>query len=285
MTEYRIEPQFENFAVKLYCEDLGLLLADSDHRQTLVDLLDQYMVLHIRPQRALTKPVIGELGFIFGYPQDRRNPRNIPLERSDAVGYEFIGDFSAKARPNLPGPRIPTYIGSLHYDGISRCSIYTGISAPKTTPNLWADMRAAYANLSLDMRKIIDQRFALHAVIPPPNTPLADFPDFDATTAERRPLVIKHPRTEEPLLYLPKNPASKIEGLNDDEGRDVLHELWAHVNTLPTRYASTVAHNEVVVWDGLGTTHTNPAYPRDQDRTSWFFIVPAPSERLDHFYA
>lgn len=285
MTEFRIEPQYNNFAVKLYCDDLEVLLADANHRQTLIDLLDQYMVLHICPKARVTKPVMGELGFIYGYPKDRRNPRNIPPEKSDALGYEFIGDFSAKARPNLPAPRIPTYIGSLHYDGISRCSIYAGISAPRTTPNLWVDMRAAYADLAPDMRKIIDGRFALHAVIPPPNTPLAEFPDFDPATAERRPLVIKHPRTGEPLLYLPKNPASKIEGLADTEGREILHELWTYVNTRPMRYASTVSHNEVVVWDGLGTTHTNPSYPRDKDRTSWFFIVPAPSVQLDHYYA
>lgn len=282
--EYQIELQYQNFAAKIFCEDLGELISNTKTRGELIALLDKHMVLHFCPEKELTKPVVGNLAFAFDYPKDRTNPRNIPIEKSDAPGFEFIGNFSAKAKPNLPEPRTPSYIESLHYDGISRASVHTSFHTPATTPNLWSDMRAAYANLPMDLRNIIDKRFALHAVIPPPNTPLAEFPDFDPKTAVKRPLVIKHPRTLEPLLYLPKNPASKIEGMDDKEGREILHELWAYVNTSPTRYASTIGHNESVIWDGLGTTHTNPAYPRDKDRTSWFFIIPAERAEVDAFY-
>lgn len=61
------------------------------------------------------------------------------------------------------------------------------------------DIRVSYTNQPGDLCKVIDRRFAMHAVILRPNTPLAEFGDFDSTAAARRALVIKHPRTKEPL--------------------------------------------------------------------------------------
>jgi hypothetical protein len=34
------------------------------------------------------------------------------------------------------------------------------------------------------------------------------------------------------------------------------------------------SHSQMFVWDGLGTTHTSLAYPRDEARTLWFFMIP-----------
>jgi hypothetical protein len=250
-------------------------------------LLDRYMVLHVTPKKELTKPVMGEIAFALGYPKDKRSSgrRPTPPSPTTVPGYEFVADFGAKAKPNLAEPRIPSYIESLHYDGISGYSMQANFNVPPTTPNLWVDMRAAYRSLPAKLKNLVDTHHALHAVVPPPGTPLAEFPGFDAGTSHRRALVIKHPRTGEPLLYLPKNLASKIDGLPDDEGRAVLHELWAHVNTSKTRYASLISHNNLVVWDGLGTTHTNPAYPRDQDRTTWFLIVPGSFTEVESYFA
>ena len=39
------------------------------------------------------------------------------------------------------------------------------------------------------------------------------------------------------------------------------------------------------VRDGLGTTHTNPAYPRDKPRTLWFFIIPGKSAEVEAYTA
>jgi alpha-ketoglutarate-dependent taurine dioxygenase len=249
-------------------------------------LLDRYMVLHITPQKEITKPVMGDFAFALGYPKDKRSSSRRPsLSPTTVPGYEFVADFGSKAKPNLPEPRIPSYIESLHYDGISGYSMQANFNVPPTTPNLWVDMRAAYQSLPAKLKTVVDTHYALHAVVPPPGTPLAEFPDFDAGSSRRRALVIKHPRTGEPLLYLPKNSASKIDGMPDAEGRAVLHDLWAHVNTSKTRYASLIAHNHLVVWDGLGTTHTNPAYPRDQDRTTWFLIVPGSFTEVESYFA
>ena len=89
---------------------------------------------------------------------------------------------------------------------------------------------------------------------------------------------MKSPR---PLLHLPRNPASRIEGMGEVEGRAVLEELWSRVESSPAQYVPLPAHNEMLVWDGMGTVHTNPPYPRDRDRTLWFFIIPTRERALE----
>lgn len=285
-TPYKIKPQVGDFAVHLTTDDFGKLIADPIRVAELRALLDRYMVLHISPTIELTKQVVGDMAFELGFPKERRNGGRGPSTSPTAVpGYEFVADFGSKAKPNLAEPRIPSYIESLHYDGISGYSMQANFNVPPTTPNLWVDMRAAYKTLPVELKKIVDKHAALHAVVPPPGTALADFPGFDAGASKRRALVIKHHRTGEPLLYLPKNLASKIDGMPEKEGRDILFELWEHVNTTVTRYASHVAHNNLVIWDGLGTVHTNPAYPRDKDRTTWFLIVPGKFTEVESYYA
>ena len=283
---YTIKPQDDRFAVQVSMEDYGEIVQDAQAVAEMRALLDRYMVLHIKPEKELTKTVVGDFAFALGYPKERRSAGRRPSPSPTTVpGYEFVADFGSTAKPNVPEARIPSYIETLHYDGISGYSMQASFNTPMTTPNLYVDMRAAYKSLPSRMKKIADTHFALHAVIPPPGSALADFPGFDAKTAIRRPLVIKHPRTREPLLYLPKNAMSQIEGMPVDEGRGVLHDLWAHVNTSKTRYTTTLDHNNLLVWDGLGTTHTNPAYPRDQARTSWFLIVPGNFTDVEGFFA
>jgi hypothetical protein len=283
---YSVKPQSKDFAVQVLMKDYGEIVQNADAIAEMRALLDRYMVLHIRPEVELTKPVVGDFAFALGYPKDRRGTGRRPAVGPGVVpGYEFVADFGSTAKPNLPEPRIPSYIESLHYDGINGYSMQANFNVPITTPNLWVDMRAAYRDLSATVKRIVDTHFALHAVVPPPGTALADFPDFDANTAIRRPLVIKHPRTREPLLYLPKNPSSRVDGMPADQGRGLLHDLWAHVNTTKARYASLIEHNNLVVWDGLGTVHTNPAYPRDKDRTTWFLIVPGSFTDVERYYA
>jgi Taurine catabolism dioxygenase TauD, TfdA family len=283
------------FAAHVECDDFLDLARDPNTTAELQALLDRHMVLHISPQTELNHEAVGRFAVSLGMPKDGR-PRQpsarpgdgqaVPPPRTPmSAEYPFIGDFSSPARDPVAGERVPSYIESLHYDGISSYSVQATFNTPLTTPNLWSDMRAAYQLLPADLKKVVDRRHALHAFVPPPGTALKDFPALEQERAVRRPLRIKHPRTGEPVLYLPKNPASVIEGLPDDEGIPILHDLWSRVNTSPAHYTARAAHNQMFVWDGLGTTHTNPAYPRNKPRTLWFFIIPGKSQDVEAYVA
>jgi hypothetical protein len=137
------------------------------------------------------------------------------------------------------------------------------------------------ADAMSELQQLLDRQFV---VVLAPAREMTKISFGDAATARRAPLVIAHPRTREPLLYLPKNPASTIAGLPDDEGRRVLQELWDFVSRDAPRFESRIQHNQLVIWDGLGTVHTNPSYPRDRDRTVWFLVVPGKSRAVEGYF-
>jgi hypothetical protein len=254
-------------------DDLGPLTRDRSWLDEVQGLLDRRGVVHISPERGITPEDFGRLAVHLGMPAGaglHRDGVAPPL----SAEYPFIADLSLPARPPRTSERAPSYIESLHYDGISAYSMQATLDAAPTTPNLWVDMAAAYRTLPDDLRSLVDTHDALHGYVPRPGTAFADFPALDRSRARRRPLRIEHPRTGDALLYLPRSPASVIDGLPDGEGAAILHELWEHVERLPARYEAYAASNQLFLWDGLGTTHTNPAFPRAHPLTLWFLIVP-----------
>lgn len=290
---YSLKPANDGFAAVLETRDFGALSSDPVIAAELQRKLDQHLVLHVRPEAPLTRETIGRMAYQLGYPKGGAPARRPAasdgytaqgsmaatgqLARPARPGgeFSFVADFGGPAQPPLTAPRAPGYLETLHYDGISAYSINTTIDVPPTTPHTFADMRAAYRALPRDLKRVVDKGFALHAGMATPQTPYSQLPAFDAKTASRRPLAIAHARTGEPLLYLPKNPASLIEGMDEQEGRQILASLWARVNTQRNRYMGYSADNEALIWDGMGTTHTNPSYARDKARVSWFFIIPS----------
>jgi Taurine catabolism dioxygenase TauD, TfdA family len=270
---YQLTVGDRDFGARVLVRDLTPLSLDPEMRAELQGLLDKHLVLHITSEADVTAQGVGELAFHLGY---KRNPEN---------PYAFARPFrSASARPaSAPDmPEKPGYLQSYHYDGISNYSVQAEFNSSPRTPNMFVSMRHAYRDLPRELKQIADKSWALHAGMATPQTPYDELPKFDAAPPSRRPMVIKHFRTGEPLLHLPKNPDSKIEGMSDAEGRAILAEFWTLVNRSTTRMPVAMKHNEVVVWDGMGTMHTNPAYPRNHTRTIWFFIIPATYELQGH---
>ncbi|MGD2134242.1 MAG: TauD/TfdA family dioxygenase [Maricaulaceae bacterium] len=286
MASYSATPQVDGFAVRLETDDLLELARDEAGLADLQRLLDRHFVLIAAPSKEITAEAVGRIALHLGMPNEppaADSPRaRLPRVSAD---FPFINDFSSPPRELPSEPARPSYVSSLHYDGISAYSVQANFVAPLTTPNMWSDMRFAYADLPAHLRRIVDSGHALHAIVPPPGTPLEDFPPFEAGDAARRPLRIKHPHTNEPLLYLPKNPDSRIEGLPVDEGQAILSELWERIYTSPARHTARATENTLFIWDGLGTTHTNPAYPRDQERRTWFFIIPSKTGEVEPYAA
>jgi hypothetical protein len=281
LMEAKIQPG--GFAAVLETEDFAAYAEDPGRFAELQALLDKHLVVHAKPARPLSRESVGRMAYRLGYPTD---PAMRPKLRPGApVGpegeFSFVADFGSKADTSgRPAP--PTsYIESLHQDGISAYSVSAVFNVSPLNPQEFVDLRAAYQGLPRDLKAIVETRHALHAGMATPRTPYAELPAYDEDSASRRPMVVKHARTGEALLHLPKNPASRIEGLDEADSARVIAALWAHCEALPARYAAIPQHNEMIVWDGMGALHTNPAYPRDRDRTVWFFIIPSKLPALE----
>lgn len=273
---YSVKPQNDGFAAVLETSDFMTLASDPAAAADLQRLLDKHLVLHIRPEAPLTREAVGRMAYHLGYVRNERPARANPQYGE----FSFIADFGGPAQPPLTAPRTPGYLESLHYDGVVDYSCNTTIDVPPTTPHTFSDCRAAYRALPKDLKKVVEQNFALHAGMATPQTPYRDLPPLDRATAQRRPLLVQHFRTGDPLLHLPKNPASVIEGLPEKEGKDILADLWARVNASKWRYAAVSGDNETIYWDNFGTLHTNPGYDRTKARVTWFFTIPGKTKPI-----
>lgn len=282
---YVLRPMNDGFAAVLETRDFGVLANDPVAAAEIRSKLDRHLILHVRPEAPLTRPAIGVMAYALGYPRGGqatpRSPGSSATQaaparprRNDYGEFSFIADFGGPAEPLPTVSRKPRYIETLHTDG-GAYSINTTIDVPPASPHTFADMQTAYRTLPRHLKQIVERSYALHAGLATTSTPYDELPAFDAKTALRRPMVLEHYNTKAPQLYVPKNPQSLIEGMPEDEGRAVIAELWAHVNTQHTRYMAWSGENETMIWDAFGTTHTNPSYRRDKARTTWFFVIPS----------
>jgi taurine dioxygenase len=69
------------------------------------------------------------------------------------------------------------------------------------------------------------------------------------------PLVVRHPETGRPSLYLGRRPNAWILGLSDADSDALLDELWAHVQQGPHLWTQEWCQGDLVIWDNRCTLH------------------------------
>lgn len=69
------------------------------------------------------------------------------------------------------------------------------------------------------------------------------------------PLVVRHPETGKPSLYLGRRPNAWVVGLSDAESDALLDEIWAHVQNGPFSWAQQWRRGDLVIWDNRCTLH------------------------------
>jgi taurine dioxygenase len=126
----------------------------------------------------------------------------------------------------------------------------------------WVSLSAAYASLPEEVQARIGPLRAVHST----------GPDRDA--GPRRPLVLRHPPTDRPVLHLPLRRDAAIEGVDEAESAALMRTLWEAVETSPARYEHVLESGDLFVWDNIAAVHDNPAFPRAKDRVVWFLTIP-----------
>ena len=69
------------------------------------------------------------------------------------------------------------------------------------------------------------------------------------------PLVMEHPRTGEPILYVNLNQTARIVGLAPQESADLLEALFEHLYREENVYEHRWRNGDLVMWDNLATQH------------------------------
>lgn len=225
-------------------------------------LLDQ-VVVRVTSAEPIDPAAISAVATELGNP-----PPHTGVGARSVPGHEIIGDFSARAKPDDGRPRTPSAIEALHQDfgvifrGFSSHSILHTREVSPVKPMRWVSLTAVYASLPPGLQERIRPLRAVHASGP------------DRTVGQRRPMVLSHPQTGEPVLHLPMRRDAAIENVDDAEGGTLLETLWEAVETSPARYEHVLESGDLFVWDNIASVHDNPAFPRDKDRVVWFLTIP-----------
>lgn len=122
---------------------------------------------------------------------------------------------------------------------------------------VFASMTEAYALLSDPIKALVGSLNAVHDGALPWRESYGREPDpgaqFNRTV---HPIVIAHPETGKPLLWVNRGFTTKIEGVSRLESRALLEMLFQHIESTP-RVQCRVRWdaNTLVIWDNIATQH------------------------------
>jgi taurine dioxygenase len=144
---------------------------------------------------------------------------------------------------------------------------------PEGGKTRFMDMYRAYKTLPDALKKRIDGRTAHHQA--------SGSRSYIGTGRYQpgadQPLVLVHPTTGRKALYLNYNLIRSIDGLDEEEGKQLLAELHAHLEAMPF-YSHTWLEGDIVAWDNACTAHmvtpTDPQFHRTLNRLTTTVIQP-----------
>jgi taurine dioxygenase len=211
--------------------DLGQLLADEGARTDLRQaVLDHHLVVlrgldptpeeHVQLAGVLGEPIV---------PEDhlpKRDGHPLVCRFDSAVGYKA---------------------DRWHTDGTFRDIVPSAaVLVMRTSPGTggdttWSNCAAAYQDLSGGMKRLLDGRRALHD----------QGPDAKAV----HPVVVAHPETGRPVLFVNDIFTRQIMNLPIDESSALLPFLIRHVGRPEFTYRHRWAEGDVVIWDNRSTQH------------------------------
>lgn len=236
--------------------DLSLPLSDEAGREVR-RALAEWKVIFFRDQHALTPDSHEALARLWGepepnpfFPQGDRVAVSRLAKDAAMVGQENIwhSDHSFMAAPALG-------------------SILRAIEVPQAGGDtMWADMGAAYDNLTDAMKERIDGLRAVHDWVPTWGASMTDEQIArlrPALPEVEHPVVVRHPLTGRRTLYVNEPFTTRIVGLDEDESRELLHELGLQARIPEYQVRFHWQPDSVAIWDNIAVQHyaVNDYYP------------------------
>jgi taurine dioxygenase len=241
---------------------------DGDTRQELNQLFSRYAVLVFRDQ-PLTPPQFMQATEIFGDLMDQQIKKFV-LPDYPLVGYNSTRDLPRKS-------------GKLQVRGENYHTDHSNdLEPPKATSLLaveipsyggdtqFVDVRRAYDGLPEATRRNIATLRSIH-VHESSRSPrsFAKLSPEDMAKIPRtvQPLVISHPVSGRPALYLNTGRMEGIEGMSPDEGFALIDALYQHATQPKYEYRHQWRVGDMVIWDNRSVMHqANADYDPEEFR-------------------
>jgi taurine dioxygenase len=240
--------------------DLAQSLAQADV-DAIVDVWKKRLVI-CAPGQRLSDPQLLSFSQYFGdLDPPGPNPYGEPFNKAFPE-INVISNVIENGRPmgNLGAGEAVWHADMTYIDIPPKAGILYALEVPPTGGNTYfADMRAAYETLPLELKKAVDGKIAIHDASKNSAGLLRkgyrEVKDVRETVGARHPLVRTDPETGRRALFLGRRPNSYVVGTAVAESEALLDALWKHA-TRP-RYA--VCHEwqvgDLLMWNNLAVLH------------------------------
>ena len=243
-----------------------------DTLRELLDAWHEHLVLRFRGQ-ALTDPQLLAFSRLFGeldppgpnptgkpYIPEHPEINVISNVKQNGVAIGGLGDGEAIWHCDMTYAERPPRGAALHALELP----------PSGGDTFWSNQCAAFEALPADLKRAIEGRTAIHdatynsagfmrkgyqEVTDPRNAPGA-----------RHPLVIVHPATGRPALFLGRRRNSYIVGLELAESEALLDRLWAHATRPEFTFKQVWQPHDLILWDNNATLHRRDAFDSQSRR-------------------
>lgn len=193
------------------------------------------------------------------YVPDPDNPMHLITNRLDARGRRL---------GSLGDGEMWFHTDKCYEEKPHRASLLYAMELPATGGHTrFASLYAAYRRIPATLKRKLDGRKVLQAYDFSKDR-LADIDDrLEELMHFWQPLFVTNPDTGRKAVYVCRLMSLRIEGMDDDQSRDVLDELCDIVEAPDNVYEHVWQPGDIIVWDNLSSVHARTDWPRDQPRT------------------
>lgn len=250
-----ISPISPHFGAKITALDLKKDL-DEMVREKLKSLLSDYAVL-VFPNQFLGPAELVRAGEIFGNLMPQQLQKYI-LPDFPMVGYNSTKDLPLKdGKLQVRGENYHTD----HSNSICppKATALSAVKIPsKGGDTQFVDVRQAFDDLPPSLQEKIVHLRSLHvhesSRSPRTFTKLSE-EDFAKIPKVYQPLVIRHPVSKRPALYLNTGRMEGIETMDTDEGFALINSLYEHATNSKYEYRHRWVEGDFVIWDNRSVMH------------------------------
>jgi len=154
---------------------------------------------------------------------------------------------------------------------VPKGAVLHGIEVPPEGGNTyWSNLYLAYDSLPRHLHQTIQGKHAIHdstynsaGIMRIGMKPVTDVREAPGA---HHPLVIRHPGSGRPLLFLGRRRNSYILGLPIDESEALLDALWAHATQPEFTMEQAWKVGDTIVWDNFGTLHRRDSFDPNSRR-------------------
>ena len=230
----------------------------------MLDVWHQHLVILLRGQ-TLSEDDQVRFAERFGPPAKIHTPQF----RRQHPAVMLITNIREDGKPigALPDGEMQFHTDQCHQEIPAKASMLYAIEVPSVGGNtLFANAYLAYETLPDDIKRRIDGRKALNAYDYDTAATVRKAEVPDGAPCYAHPVVRTHPATGRKALYVNRLMTRRIEGLDPQEGEELLNLLFDHQEQPQFIYEHVWRPGDILMWDNRCTLHARTDFSAGERR-------------------